>query len=522
MPPAASEPEKYSIDEMMERLKGQSADAHPNSGELVTRADGSQALRVRKRKRRSEQPKRDEAKRSRHARTLQVAGGLILLLLCGLAIGSAYVYANTAPYRKAITAAMASNTGASVELKQFRVSPASANVESLTFEWPAGSPLRALRLNGVSADISPLSLFGTRLSGDEVAARDGSLWLQPVAGAPATAALPSSGTPAVQFNTISVPRFDISLGEPAQPVLHILATEASLRLDQTSNQTTLHLYRGNLQLTGWPLFKIDRAVMEFRNSETKLAILRITDSQPKHGILDLAGTIQPLATRAPSTLSVKLDNFDFGELLGPEFGELIAAKLDTRADAATNSLKFLPDSPADAELNLAFKNTLSTKVSLRNFPFLLSLVRTLNDKWYENPSFVGDFTGLIHRKNPSVELRELRLESKSRMAVRADLTATADKSLAGTMEIGIPESIAQLARNSKINSMLSEPRDGYRWLSLKLGGTLAHPSDNFAALYAAAKESDPDEPAGQESDIAPAAGGDARKPVQDPPRAKDR
>ena len=39
MPPAPSDPEKYSIDEMMERLKGQSSE-NPAAGELVTRPDG--------------------------------------------------------------------------------------------------------------------------------------------------------------------------------------------------------------------------------------------------------------------------------------------------------------------------------------------------------------------------------------------------------------------------------------------------------------------------------------------------
>ncbi|RFC43937.1 MAG: hypothetical protein DUW69_002111 [Verrucomicrobia bacterium] len=492
MTPAASEPEKYSIDEMIERLKGQAADSPPAAGELVTRADGSQALRVRKRKRRSEQPERDQAKRSRHTRTRQMASGLVLLLLCGLVIGSAYVYANTPTYRKAIIAAIASNTGASVEFRQFRVNPASANVDALTLEWPEGSPIRAFHLNGVSADVSVFGLFATRLRGNEVSARDGSLWLQPLAGAAGPAAVPPAGAPPWQFNTISIPKFDIVLGESTLPALHILATEASLRLDKTSSQTTLHLYHGNLQLADWPLFKIDRAVMELRATETKLLVLRITDSQSKHGILDLTGNILPFANRSPSTLSVKLDNFELGELLGPEFGELISAKLDTRPDASPNSLTFLPDSPADAELNLAFKSTLSSKVSIRNFPFLLSLVRTLNDKWYENPSFVGDFTGRIHRTKTSVQLRELHLESKSRMAIHAEFTSSTDKSLSGTMDIGIPESIAQLAHNSKVNSMLSQPRDGYRWLTLKLGGTLAHPSDDFAALYAAAKEPDLD------------------------------
>ncbi|KAB2642675.1 MAG: hypothetical protein DVB26_01800 [Verrucomicrobia bacterium] len=497
MPPSASEPEKYSIDAMMERLKGQSAEPPPAAGELVTRADGSQALRVRKHKRRSEQPKRDEAKRIKRFRTLQVASGLVLLLLIALGIGTAYVYANSAPYHKSITATIANSTGASVDLRQFRVSPASANAESLALEWPAGSFLKAMRLNGVSADISPLSIFGGRLRGDEVCARDGSLWLLPAVAATAgPTASPFPDKSLVHFSRISVPKFNIYLGDTALPEFKVLATEGSLRLDSATEQTTLHLYRGNLQLAGWPVFKIDRAVMEFRAAETELVILRVTDSQPKRGILDLSGRLQPWGSQSPSIFSVKLDNFDFGELLGPEFGDLITAKLDTRSDAAPSSLRLLLGSPTAAELNLAFKSTVASKVSIRNFPFLLSLMRTLNDKWYENPTFVGDFTGLIHRQNASVELRELQLESKSRMAIHAQLTSAADKSLTGSMEVGIPESIAQLAHNPKINSMLSQPRDGYRWLTLKLGGSLAHPSDNFAALYAAAEESavEADEP----------------------------
>ena len=43
-----------------------------------------------------------------------------------------------------------------------------------------------------------------------------------------------------------------------------------------------------------------------------------------------------------------------------------------------------------------------------------------------------------------VEIGELKLEKKARMSIRATLSATANKSLAGTMEVGIPESVAEL------------------------------------------------------------------------------
>ena len=94
MPAAPSEPEKYSIDEMMSRLTGSASD-DPAEGELVTRSDGSQAVRVRKRKRRSNQPHKEKSEKIRRSRMVQVSAALILIFLAALAVGGAVVYANS-------------------------------------------------------------------------------------------------------------------------------------------------------------------------------------------------------------------------------------------------------------------------------------------------------------------------------------------------------------------------------------------------------------------------------------------
>ena len=84
MSAAPDEPEKYSIDEMMDRLKSPASES-AEEGELVTRADGSQALRVRKRKRRSSQPHKEVNSRSRRARIVQVSAALVLVFAAALA-----------------------------------------------------------------------------------------------------------------------------------------------------------------------------------------------------------------------------------------------------------------------------------------------------------------------------------------------------------------------------------------------------------------------------------------------------
>jgi hypothetical protein len=96
-------PEKYSIDEMMDRLKQSSAE-NPDNGELVTRADGTQAVRVRKRKRRSKQPHKQDAQRTRRARVIQIAAAFVLVILAALTAGIGIIYANSSPFRNSLVA----------------------------------------------------------------------------------------------------------------------------------------------------------------------------------------------------------------------------------------------------------------------------------------------------------------------------------------------------------------------------------------------------------------------------------
>jgi len=73
------EPESYTLDQMMERLKERGNE----EGELVTRADGTQALKVKKRKRRSEQPHKEAAKRQQKIRLFQLGLVFFSLLWAG-------------------------------------------------------------------------------------------------------------------------------------------------------------------------------------------------------------------------------------------------------------------------------------------------------------------------------------------------------------------------------------------------------------------------------------------------------
>ena len=69
------------------------------------------------------------------------------------------------------------------------------------------------------------------------------------------------------------------------------------------------------------------------------------------------------------------------------------------------------------------------------------------------------------------------------MALRGAVAMTSDQRLSGELEIGIAEGMIKTSGDRRLNGMFSPPKDGFRWLSLKISGSAATPADNFKDLY---------------------------------------
>jgi hypothetical protein len=502
--PAASDPEKYSIDEMMERLKNRPAEDPLQDGELVTRADGSQAIRVRKRKRRSHQPHKEELRHTRRARMLQVSGALILILFAAFGAGAAIVFANSSPFRQKLVAKIATDSGAKVQLEQFRMNPTHANAGRLILEWPDGNVIRDLTVRNLKADIAPASFLGKSMTGEEVTGIEGTLTLrlpnpsEPKTLQPGQAAAQG----AIRFENYAIPRFNVMVGDPAAPIIRMYQSEASFQARNASGRPQLLLNRGDLAIDGWPKLRMDRAHIEFRGAETDILGMRLRHETDNRGVFELSGTVSPYASDRPSTLAVQLESYLLSGITGPELGMLfsgerstglagsegtvkIAGRIDTLSSAKSNYLTFTPGPVPDTKLALAFRNSLTSHFELTGFPFLFGLARLLDDNWFEHPMFETDATGILRRENGVIALGELQFEQKGRMAMRGYLSMAANRTLSGTLEVGIAEPMVTTAANRRLNAMLGPAENGFRWMTLKISGTAAVPSDNFRELFEA-------------------------------------
>ncbi len=504
----------------MERLKARSSQQQ-SEGELVTRADGTQAIRVRKRKRRTNQPKRDAEKRLRRIRTIQLSIALVALILLTLVIGGAYLYTNTAPFRNKLTGAIEAELGASAKLREFRVTPLSANAVALTLNWPEGRVPEELELRHISAKMAPSTILGRAFTGSEISALEGRLLLRPEAQGQAAAPHEDAGAMPIHFDRMVVNKLDMAMLNQENPVFRIVGSEATLSFPQERGWKTLDFYRGNFAFGKQPPLGLDRARMEIHPGEIRMLGMRIYDSIEPKGTLDFSGSINLLSPENRSVLAIKAASFNLPDLFGPEIARFIQIRLDTREVADSNFLAFPANSPADVEISVAFSNSdrdphggraivehddkgrMSTKPVnnyIVGFPFLSSLAKATDDSFYRNPAF-EEITGIITAKNGETTITDLECIRKNRINLRGNITIGKNKELSGTLELGLPEPVFKFIEDQRFKAVFGPVVKDCHWATVRLSGTSAAPADDFTENYQLANPAAaPDGDASQEED----------------------
>lgn len=472
---------------MMDRLK----DKNPSDdqGELVTRADGSQALRVKKRKRRTNQTEKVENKANQRSQILQIAGAVLFLFAIGLTAGIGLIYANSLPFRESLIEKIGTETGAKASLNQFRINPSAANAAKITLEWPEGNVLEKLIVSSCIAKISPLSFLGNNFSGEELVAGSGQLFLKsPKEDASKKFFLKSEETKQIDFNRYSVPKLNIFFASEKDWINMLRETEASFYTGKNTGQGEIRLTGGTLNIKNWPKLTLDRSYIKVRDGELQIQSLRfnIPASEKKktqRSSIDFSGTIKPLDAHADHTLSAELSNYSFSHLLGSDLGTVINGLIETSENPESNFLTFNTKSSEQALLEVAISGILESRIELVNFPFLNNLSNALNDTWYQTPVFEKDVTATVRRRAAQVELIDLKMIKRGRIAISGSMKNAPGGRISGTLSVGLPDATIQSAPNERIKTMFGEVREGYRWIDLEISGTGALPDDNFLELY---------------------------------------
>lgn len=536
-------PDQYSIDEIVERLKNNRGDdLGPEDGELVIRADGTQAIRVRKRKRRSHQPHREERRKKRRMHVIQISAALILVMLFTLGLGTALLYANSGFFRKGLVEKITAATGANVKLEQFRMNPRSANAALMELEWPQSEAVKKILARGLDAKVAARSFLGGRMTGDEVVAQQAVVWL----GKPDPQASPKTKTKdsppsPIYFSRLAAIQGQVIYGDPKSPVFHLQNTELSyiprsegvtipqdiegeglesFLNEKNSLQDTLSeqndmaarskyfpgtgksvprllVNHGELAIKGWPKLRLDRGQMEFVDGMVEVLGLRVNSNKGTRGELELSGTFDSRAINQTPKLSVVATQFPLEELAGAELAKIFSGTIESDPLAPSELLLDVGEE-SSASMSLSFRCSPNTSLALHGLPFLKLLANILNDDWYEYPVFTGDVIGTLRRDGAAVAITDLNLLGRDRMALRGRIRYGRERAYDGVFEIGIAPTVIKASGSRRMDLMFGPPKGDFRWVTLKVNGTAALPTDDFEAQFDAAERGETGEnPAGK-------------------------
>ncbi|MEY3394109.1 MAG: hypothetical protein RL346_345 [Verrucomicrobiota bacterium] len=486
-----SDQEKYSIHEILDRLKQRSPEQA--GAQLVTRADGTHILKVRRRKRRTEQPRDRLKAHNQRIQLLQIGGLIVFVVLALLVAGGLILYANSSAYREKLVGKIERISGSKVKLQKFRMNPATASASALEMQWPESHLLRRLEVTGLTAKIAPMNFLGHVFHGEELVASKAKLFLS---GQSIVSRNIDGGSQhpdeSIKFNRYYIPSVDIFFSEQPGKDRMLEQSEISCFQGASKSDGEIRLNQGMLKMKGWPELALDRSYIRVRDGEMDVQTMRLhspgnrADSNNVRGYIDFSGKIRFADPGEVHTLNAQLEDFQFACLLGRDLGRFFRGNVtNLEKEDSLNRIEFRTDT-GDAVLNLHLTQAVGSRIQMVQCKFLVQLAMVLDDPWYEMPVFDHDIQLRLKRSGEKVEVETFQFKQRGKMVITGSLSTHGDEGgIHGNMRVGIPNSSIQAADNRRLEALFSPESNGYRWLNVELKGTSAMPLDDFKERYQA-------------------------------------
>ena len=474
------EPEKYTIDEMLERLRRKEASGGPEDGEWVTRPDGSQVLKVRRRRRRSKQPQKDLERKQRRRKlwTVSAVSGLVFVLALGF-VGW-LIFLNSTAYQQSVIEKLGRWTGSQLDFHQFRATPVSVGAARVEAVWPEESPAARLVLQNLQGALSLESHLTGQWKGEAIRAATGELTLRP--GIPTPIGTDFEGAAPLQLPVRSA-NFTVRFGNGERPAAIVTGADATFVVpDPKFPASNLVLQDGRFRLEPWGLFKVRFASVRTAPDGVRVGNIQLVPETSPEAEIRLVGEDLPAIgmTGGVSELRVNLKDVPAEILFDEGLGKILDGRFETpEAEAAASLLLVDVTDPASARLVLPFQASLSANVSLLKLNVFPELAAAVDDPRLSRPKFQTEARGYLRREATQVRLEGLDLVSEGLLKVRGHMIDK-EGGLAGSLEIGLPEHSVNAIISGPLKDLFSASEGGYQWITVNLSGTVKEPKDDFA------------------------------------------
>ncbi len=470
----AGDNDNIQLDEMMRNLKRgearkQAVDVGEGNGKQVIRADGSKAIKVRTKKRRSVQPKKELEKKSVRRKVILIAAAVSLLLLSVIGFTVMLGYYNGGRFKATIKDSIVNIAGANVELGNLDVSPSSSDLSKIDLTWNASnSVIRSLKLNGVVADCGVLDFIVGGLGGSAVGAKEGTMEL-------------AMSDQNASFNTSSERPFDYPFTLYQCSVFNIDFGDDSLwkftngslsyrpaeEAGDLSGQFSLD--RGDFTVPNFGEFRVRNGLMTFGSQEAEIYLG--LENLEFDGEVNLDGTT---GYKEGSTMDFKTEfrNYNLKGLLEPKARRFFHGEVESGEGLFKMKL-------GDENSFLMTSDLVMQSVRLSDFPFIDTLTEFVEDDLYSSPSFSDKCHLTITRTSSVTEYKNIYFKQEGFMSLKGDLSIDSVNMISGTIKLGLPITVKAGKNKELFKSVFTEEDGEFIWMTLTLSGDLSEPKDDL-------------------------------------------
>lgn len=470
--------DQYSLDEMMRALRDKEREKE-EKGEVVTRADGTVARKIKRRHRRSKQPGKETPEMARKkiiVRVVLVALLVLILLLTGLFL---IIHQNSKGYREGLEEMAANWTGAEeVSLGGLKRLPGSCTINAARFSWLGDSFIKDLQVNKVTGEVGFAAFFGARPGGPQLGGRSGKMTLQNPSSAWEGIALQDEDEFPFRFSQYFCEALDVRFGERGPVALK----DASVILSYEGlegYQVTID--EGILQLAGWNDFPISSALLRFREGEIDIRRISLeqtrSDGVTLGGGLDLRGKF-PLKPGAQARLELETEDFPLELLVGKRLSRFIQGSLIK----SEGEVGFTVGADELDEVRVDFEGK---RARMDGLPFLMNLDSLFPDQGFDVLEFEegvskASLSGTLRVRPEGMALENLELAGrKGQLQFEGGLIIGNDDRLEGVFDVTMNRVYLTSHPKLKNSPLLAESSDGYVRFRFRVGGTLRKPTDTF-------------------------------------------
>lgn len=452
----------------MARLKRnelQKQQTQKEQGELITREDGTQVVRVRRRKRRSKQPQKSKPKTNPKFKWAML-GSFVLVVIVALA-STVFIIAkyNGSSFKTETETNISNISGAQqVELTQLRVTPVSAKAQKIELTWDNHHFLRSAVFHHLDADILATSFLGSEWDGEEIVSPQGEIRLQ----TPETA-VESGNDPIIspyQFDSYRCNQLNLYFGR-GKSAPAILGLQASY-WNSPNDKSKISYSNGRIKVNDWPELEISSGVATLNQNDLEIEALLEAGNAHK-GEISIKGRITK-ETKKPIVLDVRAKNYPIQDLLGKGLGRIIRGEINSEM----GSLQYDYKQPASKALKFIMPFN-SGDIQLTELPMLDVLKDITGDTQYVRPVF-NHCNGTLIRTSSGITIDDIDFKSSSVINLTGKISVDINGRISGEMVIGLPR---RLFDPTNIPPGFSGPRDGLYHANITLSGTIHNPHDNL-------------------------------------------